>query len=126
MLGNASPNPVGSQAFSSLEELLNVTGINSPDLGDAGSGSGGGVDSLQQLAREVESKQLGKCVAVCVCVCVCVCDNGMVGNLDNSYSIALHKLSLTCTFKPQLKVHILRDCLHKHCDSLHSQIFLQM
>ena len=65
MLGNASPNAVGSQSFSSLEELLNVTGINSPDLGGAESSSRSGVDSLQQLAKEVESKQLGKCICVC-------------------------------------------------------------
>ena len=62
MLGNASLSAVGSQSFSSLEELLNVTGINSPDLGGAESSNGGGVDSLQQLAKEVESKQLGRCV----------------------------------------------------------------
>ena len=68
MLGNAYPSPAGSQAFSSLEELLNVTGINSPSLGGPGSSSGGGVDSLQQLAKEVESRQLG------VCMCVC-CEN---------------------------------------------------
>ena len=66
MLGNASPSFAGSQPFSSLEELLNVTGINSPGLGGPGSISGGGVDSLQQLAKEVENKQLGVCVCVCV------------------------------------------------------------
>ena len=70
MLGNASPSSAGSQPFSSLEELLNVTGINSPGLGGPGSSSGGGVDSLQQLAKEVENKQLGVCMCVCVCVCV--------------------------------------------------------
>lgn len=59
MLGIASPSAPGAQSFSSLEELLNVTGINSPDLGGVGSHDGGGVDSLQQLAKEVESKQLG-------------------------------------------------------------------
>ena len=69
MLGNASPSSAGSHPFSSLEELLNVTGINSPGLGDPGAGSGGGgggggVDSLQQLAKEVENKQLGVCVCV--------------------------------------------------------------
>ena len=61
MLGNASPNSAGSHSFSSLEELLNVTGINSSDLGGPDSIGGGGVDSLQQLAKEVESKQLSKC-----------------------------------------------------------------
>ena len=58
-----------------------MTGINSPGLGGPGSSSGGGVDSLQQLAKEVENKQLGVCVCVCVCararMCVyiyeCVC-----------------------------------------------------
>ena len=68
MLGNASPS--GSQPFSSLEELLNVTGINSPDLVGVGSSGGGGVDSLQQLAKEVENKQQGMCMrSVCVCTC---------------------------------------------------------
>ena len=67
MLGNASPSSAGSHPFSSLEELLNVTGINSPGLGGPGSGSGGGVDSLQQLAKEVENKQIG---VSCVCVSV--------------------------------------------------------
>lgn len=57
MLGNASPG--GSQSFSSLEELLNVTGINSPDLVGGGSSGSGGVDSLQQLAKEVENRQQG-------------------------------------------------------------------
>ena len=73
MLGNASPSSAGSHPFSSLEELLNVTGINSPGLGGPGSSSGGGVDSLQQLAKEVENKQIGVSVCACVHVCVCVC-----------------------------------------------------
>ena len=53
---NSSPLD-NSQAFSSLEELLNVTGISSLEL-DQLNGSQerrDGVDSLQQIAKEVES-----------------------------------------------------------------------
>ena len=50
-----------------------MTGINSPGLGGPGSSSGGGVDSLQQLAKEVENKQIGVSVCACVHVCVRVC-----------------------------------------------------
>lgn len=59
---NFAPSPLDhSQSFTSLEELLNVTGINSLDLGVTKKSDHGGVDSLQQLAREVEDSQ-GKCV----------------------------------------------------------------
>lgn len=61
-----APTPLDqSQSFTSLEELLNVTGINSLELGQedgAGlkKGEGDGVGSLQQIAKEVESSQ-GEC-----------------------------------------------------------------
>ena len=59
------------QSFTSLEELLNVTGINSPGLGDgSGPAGGGGVYSLQQLAKEVDNEQQGIMMFVCVTVCV--------------------------------------------------------
>lgn len=53
---NSSPLD-NNQAFSSLEELLNVTGISSSEL-DQLNGSQDhrdGVGSLQQIAKEVES-----------------------------------------------------------------------
>ena len=61
--GNFAPSPIGqAQSFSSLEELLNVTGINSMEL-DASKkqGDGDGVNSLQQMAKEVEKSQ-GECL----------------------------------------------------------------
>lgn len=57
---NFAPSPMDhSQSFNSLEELLNVTGINSLEL-DLPNGAKrpreqDGVDSLQRIAKEVES-----------------------------------------------------------------------
>ena len=56
--GNSfAPSPLDHpQSFTSLEELLNVTGINSLELDQSGvvKKSDHGVGSLQQMAREVE------------------------------------------------------------------------
>lgn len=53
-----------TQCFTSLEELLNVTGISSAELDQSSGGVGvgkhrdrDGVDSLQRIAKEVESNQ---------------------------------------------------------------------
>lgn len=56
---NFAPSPLEhSQSFTSLEELLNVTGINSFELDPySGAKKRDGVDSLQQIAKEVESNQ---------------------------------------------------------------------
>lgn len=65
-VNNFAPSPLDqTQSFTSLEELLNVTGISSSELDQSGSGSGGGgmgkdrdgVDSLQRIAKEVEKNQ---------------------------------------------------------------------
>lgn len=54
--GNFAPSPLDqSQSFTSLEELLNVTGINSLELEQTGGRNG--VGSLQQIAKEVENSQ---------------------------------------------------------------------
>ena len=66
IVNNFAPSPLDqTQSFTSLEELLNVTGISSSELDQSGSGSGGGgmgkdrdgVDSLQRMAKEVEKNQ---------------------------------------------------------------------
>ena len=59
---NFAPSPIDhSQSFTSLEELLNVTGINSLDLdvanGAKRSRGHDGVDSLQRMAKEVENRE---------------------------------------------------------------------
>lgn len=55
--GNFAPSPIDqSQSFTSLEELLSVTGISSLELDQAKKlGERDGVGSLQQMAKEVES-----------------------------------------------------------------------
>lgn len=59
--GNFAPTPLDqSQSFTSLEELLNVTGINSLELDQAGGAKKDGVGSLQRIAKEVESSSQGE------------------------------------------------------------------
>ncbi len=54
-----SPSLEHPQSFTSLEELLNVTGINSLELDTSkrSLGHDHGVNTLQQIAREVENSQ---------------------------------------------------------------------
>lgn len=57
---NFAPSPLDhTHSFTSLEELLNVTGISSVELDQCGGGIGkqDGVDCLQQIAKEVENNQ---------------------------------------------------------------------
>lgn len=54
---NFAPSPLDhTHSFTSLEELLSVTGISSVEL-DLSGGKQDGVDSLQRMAKEVESNQ---------------------------------------------------------------------
>ena len=75
----------GGKSFTSLEELLNITGINTPDYKAPGS-SDNGVDSLSKIAQAVESSQQGTLThthtrqnnhhlvyTVCAHVCVGAC-----------------------------------------------------
>lgn len=71
---NFAPSPLDhAQSFTSLEELLTVTGISSSELDQSGSGGvrlrsrdRGGVDSMQRIAKEVESNQGVVCMTVTV------------------------------------------------------------
>lgn len=59
-ISNFVPSPLDhTQSFTSLEELLNVTGISSSELDGGGEKQRdhSGVDSLQRIAQEVESSQ---------------------------------------------------------------------
>ena len=58
----------GSQSFTSLEELLNITGINAPDTRPSGvSGSNdNGVDSLHKMAQAVENAYQGMCMTILI------------------------------------------------------------
>jgi len=60
------------KSFNSLEELLNITGINTPEFKPSTSNSDNGVESLSKIARAVENSQQG--MSVCLW---CISRGGM-------------------------------------------------